>query len=286
MTAYDLDGKVALVTGAARGIGFETARQLQLEGATVVLVDLDQAETDRAARRIGSRTLGIVADVSDRGQVESAVARSVEAFGGLDVVVANAGIAPSVGSALRTDSSEWERVIAVNLVGVWHTCQAALPQIVERRGHVVLVASVYAFVNGVLISSYATAKAGVESLGRSMRAELEPHGASASVAYFGFIDTKMVRDAFADPLAQRLERGLLPEPGRRRLPPEAAGRAIVEGVRARKARIVAPSWWRALSVLRGAINPLLDRRMAESEEIAALIREADSRGAGPGGPAS
>lgn len=276
MAEYDLNGKVALVTGAAGGIGFETARQLQVRGASVVLVDLDAAATEAAARRIGRRAIGIAADVTDRAQIEAAVARAVEEFGGLDVAVANAGIAPTTGTTASLPIDEWERVIDVNLLGVWRTARAALPQIVERRGHLVLVASVYAFMNGVLLSSYATAKAGVESLGRSLRVELAPYGAGASVAYFGFIDTKMVQDGFAHPLAQRLEGELLPAIGRRRLQPSAAGAAIVAGVEERRPRIVAPSWWRALSTLRGILNPLLDKQLVGNEAVAAIIREADS----------
>ncbi len=279
--SYDLNGKVALVTGAARGIGFEAARQMQVRGASVALVDLDAAEAEAAARRIGRRTIGIAADVSDPGEIEAAVARTVAEFGGLDVVVANAGIAPEIGSTRAIATGEWERVIEVNLLGVWRTVRAAMPHVVERRGHFVLVASVYAFVNGVLISSYATAKAGVESLGRSLRAELAPYGASASVAYFGFIDTKMVQEGFSHPLAERLEESLVPAIGRRRLQPEDAGRAIVEGVEQRRPRIVAPSWWRVLQSLRGILNPLLDRQMAESEEIAEIVRDADAAAASP-----
>ena len=279
MPAYDLDGKVALVTGAARGIGFEAARQMQVRGASVAVVDLDAADAEAAARRIGRRTIGIAADVSDPAQIEAAVAGTVEEFGCLDVAVANAGIAPTVGTTLAIGTEDWERVLEVNLLGVWRTVRAAMPHVVERRGHLVLVASVYAFVNGVMLSSYATAKAGVESLGRSLRAELAPHGAGASVAYFGFIDTKMVREGFSHPLAERLEESLLPGLGRRRLQPADAGRAIVEGVEERRPRIVAPSWWRVMQSLRGIVNPLLDRRLATSEEVAAIVRDGDAEAA-------
>ena len=120
-----------------------------------------------------------------------AVAEVVEKLGGVDVAVANAGIAQKQFATVRSISGEeWERVFEVDLLGVWRTVRAALPQIVERRGQMVVVSSVYAFANGMGNTPYAVAKAGVESLGRALRVELAPHGASATVAYFGWVDTK------------------------------------------------------------------------------------------------
>ena len=95
MSVYSLNGKVALVTGAARGIGFETARQIHMRGGSVAVLDLDEGDAREAAERIGERTLGIGADVTDHGAMMAAVAETVERFGGLDVAVANAGIAQS-----------------------------------------------------------------------------------------------------------------------------------------------------------------------------------------------
>ena len=102
-------------------------------------------------------------------------------------------------------AESFDRVLDVNLMGVARTVEAALPEIVRRGGHVVVVASIYAFINGVGAIAYAMSKAGVEQLGRALRVELAQHGASASVAYFGFIDTEMVHRAIdADPLADRM----------------------------------------------------------------------------------
>jgi NAD(P)-dependent dehydrogenase (short-subunit alcohol dehydrogenase family) len=282
MPVYDLNGKVALVTGAAKGIGFETARQIHLRGASVAVVDLDAGEAREAAERIGDRAIGIAADVTDHGAMQAAVAETVERLGGLDVVVANAGIAQTKMATVRgIGSEEWERVFEVDMLGVWRTVRAALPQVVERRGHVVVTSSVYAFVNGVLNSPYAVAKSGVESLGRSLRAELMPLGASASVAYFGWVDTRMVQDAFANN-GDRMQQNL-PEFLRKRIGPDEAGAAVVRGIEERAPRIFAPRWWRYVSALRGILNPLLDRRFERDAAMTATIREveaeADEQGA-------
>jgi NAD(P)-dependent dehydrogenase (short-subunit alcohol dehydrogenase family) len=289
MPAYDLNGKVALVTGAARGIGYETARQMHLRGASVAVVDIDAAEAREAAERIGPRAIGLATDVTDHSAVMQSVAETVERFGGLDVVVANAGIAQKNMATVRgIGVEEWERVFEVDMLGVWRTVRAALPQVVERQGHVVVTASVYAFVNGVLNSPYAVAKSGVESLGRSLRAELMPLGASASVAYFGWVDTKLVQDAFENN-GDRMQQNL-PEFLKKRITPDQAGAAVVRGIEERAPRIFAPKWWRYVSALRGLINPLLDRRFESDAAMTRTIREveaeADEQGAAAASAAS
>jgi len=276
MPVYDLNGKVALVTGAARGIGYETARHLHVRGASVAVIDLDPNQAREAAERIGARAIGIATDVTDHAAIMAAVAETVERFGGLDIVVANAGIAQATVATTRGISvEEWERVFEVDLLGVWRTVRAALPQIVERRGHIVVTSSVYAFMNGVLNSPYAVAKAGVESMGRALRTELTPLGASASVAYFGWVDTRMVQDAFERPHSGRMQENL-PAWLSKRIQPSDAGAAVVAGIEERAPRIFAPRWWRYVSALRGILNPLLDRRLERDETMLTTIREVES----------
>jgi NAD(P)-dependent dehydrogenase (short-subunit alcohol dehydrogenase family) len=283
MQALDLNGKAALVTGAARGIGYETARQLHTRGASVAVVDIDPAEAREAAERIGPRAIGIGADVTDQGALMQAVAETVERFGGLDVAVANAGIAQREMATVRgIGTEEWERVFEVDLLGVWRTVRAVLPQIVERGGHIVVVGSVYSFANGLLNSPYAVAKAGVEALGRGLRAELVPLGASAGVAYFGWVDTKLVQDAAEQKHFGRIQERMPRFLRSRILPSEAAG-AVVEGIEERAPRVFAPRWWRYVSALRGLLNPLLDRAMERDAHTTEIVREveaeADERGA-------
>jgi len=278
MATYDLNGKVALITGGARGIGFETARQLHQRGASVALLDVDAEEVREAAERLGERAIGIAGDVTDAGAMRVAVAETVERFGGVDIAMANAGIAPPTTTTIRMVSAEeWERVIEINLLGVWHTVRAVLPQIAERKGHVVVVSSAYAIANGMMNSAYAVAKSGVEAFGRSLRTELAPLGASAGVAYFGFVDTKLVQDAFAREDTGRLQE-VMPSFLLKRITPAEAGAAVVKGIEERAPRTFAPKYWRYISALRGLINPLLDRRAERDARFLEAIRDAEQLG--------
>jgi len=281
MPVYDLNGKVALVTGAARGIGFETARQMHLRGASVAVVDLDAGQAREAAERIGERAIGIAGDVTDMGAMRAAVAETVERFGGLDLAMANAGIAPPTATTTRTmPPEEWERVIDVNLMGVWNTVQAALPQISERNGQIVIVASVAAFAGGLMMSPYATSKAAVEAFGRSLRAELLPFGASATVCYFGWVDTRMVQEALDEREDGGRLKEALPSFLMKRINPDEAGAAVVRGIEERAPRVFAPKWWRYVSALRGILMPLLEKRMAGDPRAVAALREAEERASG------
>lgn len=276
---FDLNGKIAIVTGAARGIGQATAAELSRRGAKVVVVDLDADSAAAAAEGLSGEAFGVAADVTDRGAMQGVVAEAVERWGGVDVVVANAGIASRGATARAMSSEAFDRVLDVNLNGVHRTVLAALPEIVRRRGHVVVVASVYAFMNGVGAAPYAMSKAGVEAFGRALRVELAPHGAGASVAYFGFIDTAMVHQTIDADTAIEDGSESLPKPLQKRLPPSAAGAAIVRGIERRAPRIIRPKRWTAVSVLRGILNPLTDRHMVRDEEIQRITRELDERGA-------
>lgn len=276
--SFELKGKVAVVSGGARGIGFGTAQALAKRGAVCVIVDLAQSEAESAAAQLPGNALGLAADGADRDAMQHVVATVTEQRGGVDVVIANAGVASRAATVRAMNGEAFDRVLAVNLGGVYNTVVTALPQIAARRGHIVVTSSVYAFLNGVGSAPYAMAKAGVEQLGRALRVELVPHGAGASVAYFGFIDTEMVhRTIDADPLAAQMENAL-PKVLRKRLSPAQAGEAVASGIEKRAPRIIAPRRWAAFSALRGIVNPLLDAYMVKDENIQAMVRELDARG--------
>jgi NAD(P)-dependent dehydrogenase (short-subunit alcohol dehydrogenase family) len=278
MARYPVNGKVALVTGGMRGIGFETAKLLHARGASVAIADIDAEGVRRAAANIGSeRVLGLVSDVREEAAVRAAVEETVSRFGGLDIAVANAGIAPHPPRTfLSIDPDDFDRVLDVDLKGVVRTARAALPQIVARRGHVVLISSIYAFTNGVLMTPYAAAKAAVEQLGRALRVELEHHGASATVAYFGFVDTAMVSDAYSDPVVAKLDESI-PRPLRKRIPPATAARGIVDGIERRAARVILPRRWELLRLLRGLAGPGSDEVIRRHPKVQPLLRDVDAQ---------
>jgi NAD(P)-dependent dehydrogenase (short-subunit alcohol dehydrogenase family) len=278
MATFSLQGKTALVTGGARGIGFATARALLARGARVAIVDLREDAVQRAAGELHpTDALGIAADVTDRTAMQRAVAATVERFGGLDVVVANAGIAPRVATFKAMAPESFTRVLDVNLWGVYRTVDAALPEIAARAGHIVVISSVYAFINGVGLTPYAMSKAAVEQLGRALRVELVPHGASASVAYFGFIETEMVHQGLdADPVATSLFQ-TAPAPLRKRIPATVAGEAIVRGIERRSPRIIRPRRWALVSLLRGLLGPLGDRQLERDAQMHTALAELEKR---------
>ncbi|HWB69238.1 MAG TPA: SDR family oxidoreductase, partial [Solirubrobacterales bacterium] len=226
--------------------------------------------------------LGIAADVTDPKATAGVVEEAVKRFGGLDVVVANAGIAPPGLPMLNTDREDWERVLDVNLLGVWRTVRPALPQIAERGGQVVLLGSIYSYANGFMASPYAVSKAAIEALGRALRAELSPLGASATVVYFGWVDTKMVQGSLDEKESGRRMKDSVPAFVMKRITPGAAAATLVRAVEQRSPRAFAPGWWRYYAALRGLLNPLLDRRMESEPNVRAAILAEGTEGSGPG----
>jgi len=278
MPTFPLTGRTALITGGARGIGLATAQAILARGGSVVITDVDAEECGRAGASMpADRVLALTADASDAGAMQRVVAAAVERFGALDVVSANAGIASRAATFRATSGERFERVLDVNLAGVHRTVAAALPEIVRRRGHIVVVSSVYAFMNGMGEAPYAMSKAAVEQFGRALRLELAGEGVGVTVAYFGFIDTAMVHGALDDdPLAMQLHDSL-PPPLRKRLQPRVAGEALASAIENRRPRVIRPRRWTAVSALRGVAQPLLDELAMRDAKTQRMLAELDAR---------
>lgn len=236
-----MNGKVALITGGANGIGAEVARRLHAKGAKLVLTDLDAGQLKDVAAGLGEdRVLTVVADVRELSAMQAAADKAIERFGGIDIVMANAGIG-AFGSVLEIDPEAFKTVVDVNLMGVFYTVRAALPSVLERRGYVLVVSSLAAFAAAPGMASYDASKAGVEHFANSLRLELAHRGVDVGSAHMSWIDTPLVRESkelstFQEMLAK------LPGPLKKTTSVQECGEAFIKGIEGRKSRIYCPSW--------------------------------------------
>ena len=282
-----LQGLRVLVTGAARGIGADAAVRLAARGARPALVGLEPEVLASVAARCGDAPW-FDCDVTDAAQLERAVQGTLVRLGGLDAVVANAGIAP-VGMVRSIDPAAFERTLEVNLLGTWRTVRACLPHIIATRGYVLVVASLAAIAHGPGMAAYTASKAGAEAFADCLRLEVRHLGVDVGVAYFSWIATDMVASADRHPLGA-LMRTRLRGPLARRYPVSVAGEAIERGIERRARYVVVPGWIRALLLARGLITPLGERLAGrEAAEADALFaddvrRRGEHQASAPVGP--
>jgi NAD(P)-dependent dehydrogenase (short-subunit alcohol dehydrogenase family) len=261
---YDVAGRTAFITGAARGIGAETARRLHRRGANVALVGLEPERLHELAAELGERAIALEADVTDLDALQDAVAATVERFGGIDVGIANAGIA-FTGPLATAPIEQVERTLAVNFLGVWRTDRALIEQITAKRGYLLNVSSLSAIVHAPMMGPYTAAKSGVDALTDALRMETAPSGAKVGCAYFGFIDTDLVRASFKQPSAEAMT-GRMPGFIRNPAPLSRAVDAIERGIERRSDRVWAPRWVGAMIALRGVLQPLSERQLLRDPE--------------------
>jgi NAD(P)-dependent dehydrogenase (short-subunit alcohol dehydrogenase family) len=282
-----VNGKVALITGGANGVGAEVARRLHAKGAKLVLTDLDEGRLKEVASALGDdRVITVVADVRELSAMEDAVAKGVERFGGIDIVIANAGIG-TYGSVLQVDPQAFKTLIDVNVVGVFHTVRAALPSVIERRGYVLIVSSEAAYLALPGLAPYNASKAGVEHFANALRLEVAHLGVDVGSAHMSWIDTPLVRETKADLATLRELLDSLPGPLGKTTSVEKCGEAFVKGIEGRKRQINCPGW---VAIFRW-LKPLLTSRLGEGSarkitpdmlprmdaEIAALGRSMSAR---------
>lgn len=277
MAKYDVNGRTVFITGAARGIGAETARRLHGKGANVAVVGLEPDRLEALAAELGDRAAVFVADTTDSEALDAAVKGAVERFGGIDVGLANAGI-QLTGAVATAAPRVFERTVEVNLFGVWRTDVALLPQITARGGYLLNVASLAAATHAPLMAGYAASKAGVEAFTNSLRIETSVTKARVGCAYFGFIDTDIVRGSFTQPSSAQMRR-MLPWFMRKPKPLSEAIDAIEEGIEKRRARVWAPRYVGPLLSFGGIVQPLSEWQMSTfgKGDLAEALRLADPK---------
>jgi NAD(P)-dependent dehydrogenase (short-subunit alcohol dehydrogenase family) len=236
---WPLTGKVVLVTGAARGIGAETARAAAARGARVALVGMEPEALAALAASLGPQHAWQECDVTDQAGLDRAVAAVAEALGGIDVVVANAGIANN-GTVAANPVAALTRTIEVDLIGVVRTVSTTLPHLTRARGYYLLVSSAAAFTALPGMACYCAAKAGVEQFGNALRLELAHKGVAVGTAHPSWVDTDLVRDMRDDLSTLRRTLRELPGPLGGTMPPSACAKAFVDGIERRRRRVYVP----------------------------------------------
>jgi NAD(P)-dependent dehydrogenase (short-subunit alcohol dehydrogenase family) len=277
---YQLSGKVVLITGPARGIGAETARRLAARGARLSLVGLEPGLLAALAAELGGGHVWFECDVTDQAALDRAVAGTAEALGGIDVVIANAGVA-SNGTVAVGPVEALVRTIEVNLTGVVRTVSATLPHVTERRGYYLLVSSAAAIAPFPGISTYAAAKSGVEQFGNVLRLELAHKGVGVGVAHPSWVDTDLVRDAQSDLAGFKEMLGKLPGPFGRVTPLRDCADAFVRGIERRKRKVYVPRTLAAAAAVRQLfMSPLADYLMGRQTRRTLPQVEAEVRALG------
>jgi NAD(P)-dependent dehydrogenase (short-subunit alcohol dehydrogenase family) len=275
---YSLSDKVAFITGAGRGLGAATARALTQRGARVVIADIDLCAAQSVAETLPrGHGLALQCDVTDLSSVQESVRLTRERFGGIDVVIANAGVLGRGGTIRALTPDQVAGVLAVNVAGAVNTVSATMESVISSRGQIVVVSSVFAYINGAGAIPYAMSKAGVEQLGRGLGVELASHGASAMTAYFSLIETDMIRQGVdADPHVSALL-SAMPKFILKRIRPQTAAAAIADGLERRQRSVTVPGRWRPVAALRGIAGPVIDARLARDAGVRRALAQLESR---------
>ncbi|MGH3520169.1 MAG: SDR family oxidoreductase [Haloechinothrix sp.] len=279
-TEVDLGGKVVLITGAARGIGAGLAQRLADRGAKVALVGLEPDEQAKVARKIGTNATSWEADVTNWRELETATAAVVEKCGGIDIVIANAGIA-TTGFARSVDPMAYEKVFEVDLLGVWRTFRVTMPHVIERKGYLLAISSLGAITHAPGMANYCAAKAGVEAFCNSLRVELRHLGVRVGVAHPSWIRTDLVESADAHPVFGKLRTGM---PGifGKTYPLTFAVDKLEKGILKQKRTIHVPRWVGGVKLIRAYIPPFIEigaKMMGVPEADAGALEDIKQRGA-------
>lgn len=234
-----LRGKRIVITGAARGIGERVARLAAARGARVAVIGLEPDRLSALAAELGAGAVWREADVRDGSALQTAIDECADTLGGIDALVANAGVV-GYGTVRQTDDAAFARVLDINVNGVFRTLKYATPHLHHSQGHAVVVASAISFTPLAGLASYAASKAGVEMLALAYRQEVAHLGITVGLVHPSWIDTDLMRGVDADLPSFRELRSRLPYPGNVTTSVDRAAAAIVRGVVRRRGRVYVP----------------------------------------------
>jgi NAD(P)-dependent dehydrogenase (short-subunit alcohol dehydrogenase family) len=266
-----LSGKTVLITGAARGIGEELARQAAARNANVAVIGLEPDRLKSLAKELNGHWFEC--DVTDQAGLELAVASAVERFDAIDVVVANAGVA-NIGTLRSGSVDALVRTVDVNLNGVIRTVAATLPHLVQAKGYALLISSAAAFTAMPGMAAYCASKAGVEQFGNVLRLELAHLGVGVGTAHPIWIDTDLVRGFTSDLPSFREVRKKLPWPLSQEVTLADCVATMLRGIEKRKRRVYVPRSIGLVQALRSiVISPLTDAIVRRGTERGAKIEQ-------------
>jgi short-subunit dehydrogenase len=249
-----------LITGPARGIGEALARTLAARGARLALVGMEPQRLKALAGELGPQHVWFECDVTSQQAVTTAVEGSVRALGGLDVVVANAGIA-SNGTVAITPMEALARVVEVNLTGAIRTVHATLPHVTARRGYYLLISSAAAIAAAPGLATYSATKSGLEQFGNALRLELQHKGVAVGVAHPSWVDTDLVRDTRSDLATFEHTMRKLPGPFGVVTTADACAAALADGIERRRRKIYIPPTLGIFAAIRHLFTTRLVGRM-------------------------
>lgn len=277
MAHFSLDGRTVVLTGGTGGFARALVPALLDKGARVGLIDLDGDAVEALTTSLGepARVQGRAGDVTDNGSLVAAVDALADHFGGIDVAIANAGVGGTPTALADAPLDVWDRMIDINLNGVFRTFRAALPHVRKTRGYLLATSSMAAFVHTPLQGAYPAAKAGVWALCDTLRLELQHEGVAVGSLHPSYFKTPMVDSVMDDPAAGPLWFKAHGGPFDL-IPIEDVVRDTVKGIESRARQVVCPRSLRLASVAPRAFQHLVERRFTP-ERVQAAIERARAR---------
>lgn len=278
MSRYNLQQRVVVITGATGGLGRGLAHALRAKGARLALLDIDLAKAQALAHELGDEQVARAwqADVRSHANLEQVMNEAARHFGGIDVVIANAGIT-QISPMVGTSPEAFERVIDINLTGVWRTLRTALPHVQQRRGYLMAISSMAAFVHSPLQSHYTASKAGVWAMCNSIRLEVRHLGVDVGTVHPTFFNTPMMAEVHADAAGAKLWGG---NKGGiwKMITVDDVVRSVVDGIEERKEAVVVPRQNILIAKAPGLFRKLAERLGFKQADVVEAIRLAELNG--------